>query len=61
MEEERKYKTPSYQRKAYLSYLERNKNNEEFLNKRRQKQKEYYQKNKEKILARIKAKKVTQN
>ena len=51
--EQREYKTPSYQRKAYLAYLERNKNNEDFLNRRREKQREYYRKNKEKILARI--------
>ena len=53
---ETKYKTPSYQRKAYLAYLDRNKDNNEFLEKRRKKQREYYYKNREKILARMKKK-----
>ena len=58
--EQREYKTPSYQRKVYLAYLERNKNNEDFLNRRREKQREYYRKNKEKILARIASKNASQ-
>ena len=42
--ENMEYKTPSYQRKAYKAYLARNKDNEEFLEKRRKKQREYYKK-----------------
>ena len=50
------YKTKDYQRRAYDAYLERNKNNEEFLEKRRQSAKKYYEANKNKILGRMKAK-----
>tara|TARA_R100001509_G_scaffold165208_1_gene145756 strand:- start:155 stop:355 length:201 start_codon:yes stop_codon:yes gene_type:complete len=52
--EKMEFKTPIYQRKAYKAYLERNKDNEEFLEKRRKKQREYYKKNREKILAKQK-------
>ena len=58
--EQRQFKTPSYQRKAYLAYLERNKDNEEFKEKRREKQREYYKKNREKILERMKLKNINQ-
>ena len=51
------YKTTTYQRKAYEAYLERNKNNEEFISKRKEAQRKYYQKNREKILKKIKEKK----
>ena len=44
------YKTPSYTRKAYKDYYHRNKENEEFISKRKKAQAEYYQRNKEKIL-----------
>lgn len=44
------YKTPSYTRKAYKAYYDRNKDNGDFVDKRRLAQKEYYQRNKEKIL-----------
>tara|TARA_R110001606_G_scaffold353315_1_gene503807 strand:- start:452 stop:637 length:186 start_codon:yes stop_codon:yes gene_type:complete len=47
-------KTPVYQRKAYKAYLERNKDNEEFIQKRRDKQKEYYERNKARIAERKK-------
>ena len=50
------YKTKEYQRRAYNAYLERNKNNEEFLEKRRIAGRKYYNANKENILARMKAK-----
>ena len=50
------YKTKDYQRRAYDAYLERNKNNEEFLEKRRISAKKYYEANKQKILARMRAK-----
>ena len=45
-------KTTVYQRKAYRAYLERNKDNEEFIQKRRDKQKEYYERNKARIAER---------
>ncbi len=48
------HKTPDYQRKAYQAYLERNKDNEDFLARRREKQKEYYERNKERIAERKK-------
>ena len=44
------YKTPSYTRKAYKAYYNRNKQDDAFVNKRRLAQAEYYQRNKEKIL-----------
>jgi hypothetical protein len=44
MEKEKEFKTPSYQRKAYRAYLERNKDNQEFIQKRRKAQREYYHK-----------------
>tara|TARA_Y100000385_G_C13051196_1_gene619842 strand:+ start:1528 stop:1743 length:216 start_codon:yes stop_codon:yes gene_type:complete len=51
-------KTSSYQRKAYKDYLVRKKNNpdewQEFQTKLKASQKSYYQRNKEKILARKK-------
>jgi len=58
--EKTNFKTSSYQRKAYRAYLDRNKDNEEFKENRRQKQREYYQRNKEKILEKIKNKKINQ-
>lgn len=52
------FKTPNYQRKAYKSYLERKKQDpekyEEFKQKLKENQKKYYQKNREKILAKKK-------
>ena len=48
------YKTTEYQRRAYSAYLERNKNNEEFQEKRRESARKYYLANKEKVLARMK-------
>lgn len=44
------YKTPSYTRKAYKAYYDRNKDNGDFVDKRRLAQKEYYIRNKEQIL-----------
>tara|TARA_S200002703_G_scaffold65493_2_gene56569 strand:- start:3418 stop:3636 length:219 start_codon:yes stop_codon:yes gene_type:complete len=45
------FKTSEYQRKAYKAYLERKKDDEEFKANRRQKQREYYKRNREAILA----------
>ena len=50
------FKTPSYQRKAYKAYIDRNKDNEEFKERLRKQQREYYHRNKDKILARLKKK-----
>ena len=58
--EKTNFKTSSYQRKAYRAYLERNKDNEEFIENRRKKQREYYKRNREKILEKIKSKKISQ-
>tara|TARA_Y100000361_G_C11142780_1_gene336133 strand:- start:770 stop:1000 length:231 start_codon:yes stop_codon:yes gene_type:complete len=52
------YKTPLYQRKAYDAYIERNKDNEAFLEKRREQQRNYYKKNREKVLSRMKEKRI---
>ncbi len=41
------YKTPIYQRKAYQAYAERNKDNEEWKQKRRDAAKKAYYKKKE--------------
>jgi anion-transporting ArsA/GET3 family ATPase len=49
------YKTPIYQRKAYNDYLVRKKDDEEFIAKRKANQKKYYEKNREKIIAKVKA------
>ena len=53
---EKEFKTPSYQRKAYKAYIDRNKDNEEFKERLRKQQREYYHRNKDKILARLKKK-----
>ena len=44
---EAEYKTPIYQRKAYQAYAERNRNNEEWKQKRREASKKSYYKKKE--------------
>ena len=44
------YKTPSYTRRAYKNYYDKNKEDPEFVSKRRKAQAEYYQRNKIKIL-----------
>lgn len=49
--EEKKYKTPEYQRKAYKAYFDRNKDKPEFQAKLRDTAKKNYEKNKEKIKA----------
>ena len=65
--EEKQYKTPEYQRKAYKAYFDRNKDKPEFQAKLREtsernkekikaKAREYYHANKEKILAKQKEK-----
>jgi hypothetical protein len=54
---EQNFKTPVYQRRAYKNYINKKKNDEEFIAKRKLAQKAYYQKNKEKILQKIKDKK----
>lgn len=60
MEAEYKYKTSKYQRKANLVYMENIKNDPvkyaEYIEKRKANQNAYYQRNKEKILAKMKAK-----
>ena len=56
---EKVFKTPSYQRKAYLNYYNKNKDDETFKNIRKQKQREYYLKNREKILEKKRKKKTT--
>jgi hypothetical protein len=58
--EKTNFKTPTYQRKAYRAYLDRNKDNEEFKEKRREQQRQYYRDNRDKILERIKNKKISQ-
>tara|TARA_R110000803_G_scaffold19264_2_gene50645 strand:- start:1460 stop:1678 length:219 start_codon:yes stop_codon:yes gene_type:complete len=52
---DKQYKTSSYQRKAYNDYVDRNKDCVEFLEKRKAIQKKYYQKNREKIIEKVKA------
>lgn len=54
--EERQFKTPIYQRKAYKSYFDKHKDDEDFKDKRRQAQKAYYARNKEKILKKLQEK-----
>lgn len=44
---EAEYKTPIYQRKAYQAYADRNKDNEEWKQKRREASKKSYYKKKE--------------
>ena len=44
------FKTKDYQRRAYANYLQKNKDNEEFIKKRKDAQKRYYERNKLKIL-----------
>jgi hypothetical protein len=56
MEENKEFKTPIYQRKAYKAYIDRNKDNEEFKEKLRKQQREYYHRNRDKILAKKKIK-----
>tara|TARA_R110002074_G_scaffold133395_4_gene277071 strand:- start:65 stop:304 length:240 start_codon:yes stop_codon:yes gene_type:complete len=56
---EKVFKTPSYQRKAYQNYYNKNKDDETFKNIRKQKQREYYLKNREKILEKKRKKKTT--
>tara|TARA_R110000823_G_scaffold100329_2_gene215805 strand:- start:2158 stop:2379 length:222 start_codon:yes stop_codon:yes gene_type:complete len=48
-------KTSSYQRKAYKDYVLRNKDDPEFIANRKAHQKKYYEKNKIKIIAKVKA------
>ena len=57
---ENTFKTPSYQRKAYKDYVKRNEDNEEFREKRKKAQKEYYEKNKSRILQKLKEKRYYQ-
>ena len=49
--EEKQYKTPEYQRKAYKAYFDRNKDKPEFQAKLRETSKKNYERNKEKIKA----------
>ena len=56
---EKVFKTPSYKRKAYQNYYNKNKDDETFKNIRKQKQREYYLKNREKILEKKRKKKTT--
>tara|TARA_R110000823_G_C15939530_1_gene500301 strand:- start:3136 stop:3354 length:219 start_codon:yes stop_codon:yes gene_type:complete len=48
------FKTPIYQRKAYKDYYNRKKEDPIFKDSRKQQQKVYYEKNKIKIIAKIK-------
>jgi hypothetical protein len=58
MEEEQTFKTPNYQRKAYKDYYARKKEDPEWIEDQKQKRKVYYEKNKEKILERLKNKRI---
>tara|TARA_R110000772_G_scaffold71835_3_gene157198 strand:- start:1348 stop:1575 length:228 start_codon:yes stop_codon:yes gene_type:complete len=49
-------KTPIYQRKAYAEYLNRNSNNLEFIENQKIIRKAYYQKNKDNINKKARAK-----
>ena len=51
------FKTPIYQRNAYKNYLARKNGDEDFIKHRKEQQREYYRKNREKILLRMKEKK----
>jgi len=53
---EEKYKTPVYQRRAFTKYYNKVKDTDEFRQKSRDAQKSYYERNREKILERKKAK-----
>lgn len=53
---EKTFKTPSYQRRAYKNYVAKNSENTEFIEKRKNSQREYYLRNKEKILEKLKEK-----
>jgi hypothetical protein len=56
------YKTPIYQRNAYERYYQKNKDNEEFKQKRRETAKKSYEKKKElKRLAKLKLKLVDES
>tara|TARA_B100000424_G_C22721846_1_gene392018 strand:- start:235 stop:456 length:222 start_codon:yes stop_codon:yes gene_type:complete len=50
------FKTSAYQRKAYRDYIARKRDDPEFIEKRKQKQREYYQRNRQKILDKKKQK-----
>lgn len=47
---EENYKTPSYQRRAFLKYYNKIKDTDEYRQKSRDAQKSYYERNREKIL-----------
>ena len=47
------FKTSTAQRKAYKTYISKQKDNKEFMEKRKQQQKRYYEENKIKIIARV--------
>tara|TARA_R110000824_G_scaffold220305_4_gene407436 strand:- start:438 stop:650 length:213 start_codon:yes stop_codon:yes gene_type:complete len=53
METEKQFQTSSYQRRAYNAYLARNKDNQEFQEKRREAQRKYYHTHKVKVLAKL--------
>lgn len=56
MEEDKKtFLTPSYQRKAYKAYYDRKKTDPEFMARMKESSRNYYQKNREKILAKRRA------
>ena len=42
---EKTFKTPSYQRRAYKNYVAKNSENTEFIEKRKNSQREYYLRN----------------
>lgn len=53
---EKEFKTPSYMRKCYKTYYNKNKDDETFKNNRRESQRRYYEKNKEKVLEKMRQK-----
>jgi hypothetical protein len=55
------FKTPIYQRNAYNKYYNKNKDDEEFIAKRKAQQKIYYDKNRTKILDKKKQKIIDKN
>tara|TARA_R100000388_G_scaffold40374_1_gene31074 strand:+ start:546 stop:773 length:228 start_codon:yes stop_codon:yes gene_type:complete len=52
----KEYKTPSYMRRSYKTYYDKNKDTDDFKEKRRLAQRKYYEKNKEKVLEKLRAK-----
>jgi hypothetical protein len=53
---EKEFKTPIYQRTAYKKYIERKNQDPNWVKETKEKRKEYYQKNKERILKNLREK-----